>query len=382
MKILFTVSTYYPLTDGVQTVTEYEAEELVKLGHDVTVVTEKRFGLPSDEIHNGVHIIRVDVSTKHTFFVGKKKEYRTLLIKLCSQIDCMINVCTQTATTELAFSILNQISCKKILYMHGMFDFKWHLNDVKSISSFLHKSWDSVRWWFHYKFSKKYIEKYDAIIHLHEMLNSSIFCKKHYNVKNYVVNNSANDSFFNDKNSFKNRENYAICVANYSPLKNQEFVLKAFYKAKTDISLVLIGSKKNEYYEKLCRLKKKLDDSYGERKVQLLYNIPRNEIADYVKGSTLYLFGSKIEMFPLSIVESMAAKIPFISTDVGIVRYFPGGRIIQSVTEMAYWIDLLSQNNSVREFMGKSGYSYAIKKFSIENNVTKMNKILYEVTKQ
>jgi hypothetical protein len=32
--------------------------------------------------------------------------------------------------------------------------------------------------------------------------------------------------------------------------------------------------------------------------------------------------------------------------------------------------------------MGKSGYSYAIKKFSIENNVTKMNKILYEVTKQ
>jgi glycosyltransferase involved in cell wall biosynthesis len=382
MKIIFTVSTYYPLTDGVQTVTEYEAEGLVKLGHDVTVVTEKHAGLPSDEMHNGVHIIRVDVSTKHTFFIGKKKEYRTLLLKLCSQSDYIINVCTQTATTELTFSILNQITCKKILYMHGMFDFKWHLGDINSASSFSHKLWDSIRWWFHYKNCKKYIEKYDAVIHLHEMLNSSIFFKKYYNVKNYVINNSANSSFFIDGNSLTNDKNYAICVANYLPLKNQEFILRAFYKAKTSMDLILIGSKKNEYYDKLYELKKKLDALYGERKVQLLYNIPRNKIANYVKDSTIYLFGSRVEMFPLSIVESMAAQIPFISTDVGIVRYFPGGRIVRSVDEMAYWISLLSQNDLLRKYMGKSGHSYALRNFSVKKNVAKMNKILYEVAKR
>ena len=39
MKFLITVATYYPLADGVQMVTQYTAEELVRLGHEVTIIT-------------------------------------------------------------------------------------------------------------------------------------------------------------------------------------------------------------------------------------------------------------------------------------------------------------------------------------------------------
>ena len=39
MKIVFTVHTYYPNKDGVQYVTQYLAEGLAKLGHDITVIT-------------------------------------------------------------------------------------------------------------------------------------------------------------------------------------------------------------------------------------------------------------------------------------------------------------------------------------------------------
>ena len=42
MKILITVSTYYPKNDGVQNVTQYLAEGLCKLGNDVTVITSNR----------------------------------------------------------------------------------------------------------------------------------------------------------------------------------------------------------------------------------------------------------------------------------------------------------------------------------------------------
>ena len=60
MNILFTVNTYYPLKDGVQFVTQYHAENLVKLGHDVTVVTLAYNSPIKQENHNGVNIIRLD----------------------------------------------------------------------------------------------------------------------------------------------------------------------------------------------------------------------------------------------------------------------------------------------------------------------------------
>ena len=39
MRILFSTFSYYPNKDGVQTVTQYQAEGLAKLGHNVTVIT-------------------------------------------------------------------------------------------------------------------------------------------------------------------------------------------------------------------------------------------------------------------------------------------------------------------------------------------------------
>ena len=38
LNIVFTAHTYYPNKDGVQMVTQYMAEGLAKLGHNVTVI--------------------------------------------------------------------------------------------------------------------------------------------------------------------------------------------------------------------------------------------------------------------------------------------------------------------------------------------------------
>ena len=60
MKLLFTVNTYMPKRDGVQFVTKYLAEGLVKKGHSVDLITRqcKELTEVDDEVINGVHVIR------------------------------------------------------------------------------------------------------------------------------------------------------------------------------------------------------------------------------------------------------------------------------------------------------------------------------------
>ena len=68
MKLLFTVNTYMPKRDGVQFVTKYLAEGLVKKGHSVDLITRqcKELTEVDDEVINGVHVIRWNANTYHT----------------------------------------------------------------------------------------------------------------------------------------------------------------------------------------------------------------------------------------------------------------------------------------------------------------------------
>ena len=76
MKILVSCFTYYPSSNGVQSVTQYQAEGLVQLGHEVTVLTGFRYGfrekitLPSISEHKGVKIRRFDAFTDLSFHFG------------------------------------------------------------------------------------------------------------------------------------------------------------------------------------------------------------------------------------------------------------------------------------------------------------------------
>ena len=78
----------------------------------------------------------------YTFNIGEKKEFQELLLEKCKNADALINVCTQTALTDWSFPVLNKISCKKVLYLHGIIDLKINKNDFTSISTLSHKIWN------------------------------------------------------------------------------------------------------------------------------------------------------------------------------------------------------------------------------------------------
>lgn len=383
MKIIFTVNTYYPLRDGVQFVTQYQAEGLAKRGHDVTVVTVKYPGTKKEEIVNGVRVIRFPIETKHSFYIGKTSDYRKLILRLTENCDVLINMCMENASTELLFPILDKINCKKILYVHGMYNFSWKVSNVDSYSSkkqkvraVLFKMWNNLRWFYDYNFNGKYIKLYDNIIQLHKLDRATLYFKKKYGLSANIIPNAVEDSFF-DKADESREQNYAICVSNYLPGKNQAFILKAFYQSKAkDLGLILVGSNKNNYYNYLLRLKSNLEKKYGKKNVELMYNIPRKKVINLVKNSSMFLMSSNSEVFPISICEAISSKKPFVSTDVGITRYLPGGVLIHSPLEMSYWIDLFNENHELNKKIGEAGYQYAKLNLRIDDKVNELEKIL------
>lgn len=374
MKIIITVASYYPDKNGVQAVTQYQAEGLVKKGHEVIVITKLIEGRENIEFHNGVKIIRTNIYNKYTLHFGNKNEYRNLILKESNDADVIIAICLQSVSADWLLGILDQIKCKKILYMHGMHDFKWYKHDFKTLIDFLKKLIRDIRWKTFYSFYLNKISKFDLVMHLHKQDDSYKYFEKHNLSKNIIIENCANDEFFY-KTTYtrKINENYILCVANYNSRKNQEMIIESFFKANTkDYSLVLIGSKKNKYYYNLVNKIKRLSAIYGEKKVQLLTDIKRDEIPNYVSNASCYVMASTWEAFPISITEAMASGVPFISTNVGIIKFLPGGVIVDNIDEMSAWIETFIENQEISKQLGEIGKKYAVKNFRKDAKIDKI----------
>ncbi|WP_022753261.1 glycosyltransferase [Butyrivibrio fibrisolvens] len=88
-----------------------------------------------------------------------------------------------------------------------------------------------------------------------------------------------------------------------------------------------------------------------------------------------FYYGVKGEKFPVVIVESMAVGVPFISTDVGVVRYFPGGFIVNSVDEMAGAIGNIMNDDNLYHNKSVDGRTYARQRMQIADKVDALEAI-------
>lgn len=352
MKVTITVATYWPRLDGVQMVTQYHAEELVKKGHDVTVITSKIKECPDSETHNGVKIERIDAYNKGYWHIGNRKAYEERLIKAGQTDDALVTVCLQSYAADWALGIMDKIKCRKVLYLHGMPDFRLHKQDFTSPYNACKTIFRNIRWGSFYKTHWKKIMKYDAVVHLFKNDNSYTYFQKNGYNNNIVIENSCEDSFYENRNEAKP---YFLYVGNYCQRKNQIKALELFYKSEKlkDFGLVFIGGKDNEYCKSLKNRYEQLCSTKGSRNVKILYGQSRESIIEYTKSAYTTIMTSTFEYYPIVLVESMAAGVPFISSNVGIVRLLPGGIICNDSNDFIYWMELLVDNPQIRDAQGK-----------------------------
>lgn len=378
MRLAISVATYFPEKNGVQFVTQKLAEGLVKDGHSVTVVTRMYEGCENKTNVHGVQVLRCDIKNRFMFHFGNKKEFRRILLEVSQMVDAIIFVCLESVAADWVLDIINFIPCQKVVYMHGMHEFKWKRIDFCGFRNFTFKILRDIRWGIFYTINKKKIGKFDKFIHLHEEDSAYKFFEKRYPGKNYVLENFAEDMFFSNEYNVYSIGDYYIYIANYHSGKNQLLLLEAFYLMKKDFKLVFIGSEKTKYYHKLIERKNELDIRYNKVKdVVFLCNISRNKLPLYLKNAYAFVMTSRSEHFPIAIIESLASGTPYISTDVGIVKFLPGGMIVSDDAEdIAKKMDWLLDDKKKYQKLNEKASNYAQSHFSFNNYILKFEKIV------
>lgn len=372
MKFLFTVASYYPVTGGVQVATQNTAEELVRQGHEVTVLISRNNGIQEYDKLNGVQLIYYDLYTQKDRIVGNKATYVHYLLELSQRFDVLINVSVHSAMTDAVMPYIHKFKCKTVLYLHGIYEFGWSAQDKSSVSRILSKIYYNTRRRFFYANMFRYAKNYDLIVHLSENDISLAYMKKHGITQNIVIHNSAERAFFEPPKKECDGK-YFLQVANYAEHKNQEFSLRAFYQANCpDIKMIYIGSQKNNYLSFLIQLNESLKKEYGERGVEFLVNVSRQETIEYFKHARAVILSSRVEKFPMVLVEGAACRVPFISTDCGCVRSLEGGYVVTNVNEMRIAMEKLASDDSERCRLGNIAHQHAIESYSLEQNITKL----------
>lgn len=375
MDIIFTVESYFPLKNGVQEITQRYAEFLAGNGHRVRVITQSVSGTSSDEMHNGVEIHRVDVRTKKSVYLGQIKQYIDYIVSAANEADVLINVCAQTAFTDCLLKHLSKIKAKKVLYLHGMAHFNFPIIPTVDLHDIMSWLLNVVRWRLFYFSNCKYFEMYDSVIHLHEKDKSYQMMEKK-DVKNYVLENGCSDLQFSQDMQKKKAENAAfIMIANYIHDKNQELILKAYYKAETKHPLVFVGSKETDYLDKLREIVSELEGIYGKKDVSFIVGESHQETMERLKNAYCLIHSSKSEKYPVVICEAQKTKTPFICTDTGICKYLPGGIVVRTEIEIIDAINAL-KNGQKWSKLSELGYAYSLQNQDFEKNCMKLLEII------
>ena len=337
------------------------SERLTRRSHEVTVATTYDPKRQYRELNN-VCVEQFDIKgSPLRGWRGEVAKYRCFVET--HPFDIIINVYTRCWSTDLLFSRLSKIQAKKILMAGGF-------------SILPNWKWLIYRWRMLYK-----IKNYDHITYHFEGDVDHVFGNRHH-IKNYSIigNGVAEQEFEEYRGGF--RAKYGITtplmllsVSNYSPLKNQEMVLNAYQKAKVSNStMVFIGSELNDYsraIQSAAQLEKGT--------VRFLEHVPRELVVAAYHEADLFLFGSRIECFPLVILESMASRTPFIGTDVGCVSRLEGGQIVSSDDEMAASINRLADKGPEWHSLAEQGRKAYEKKYRWEKIVNQYEELFWKL---
>lgn len=379
LRLLMTVSTYKPHLDGVQFVTSYLAEGLAAKGHDVTVLTRAYPNLPDEEVIHGVAVKRLSVNSSLLHSSGDKAVFYEYICQQQDNYDVLVNVCTQAPLTDWTLPVIHCIKKPVVLHLHSMWKFGLRKSDFTFFKVFAAKLLGNLRWgWYFVRYASAF-KKYSAVLQLHEKDSACRFFKRFYGIDSTILENAAEQSFFFQEGIQKKKT--IVYVANYMKGKNQKRCVDLFMRSgiQEDWTLLLLGSKESGYYREL---RKYCEERYPEaldKRIQLLVGVDRSRLCEMVKESSLFMMTSLTEAFPISIIEAMAAKVPYISTDVGIVKHLGGGVIARSDEAFIAYLQKYTQDDAARERLAQQAYDEALQHYQIADKVDQLEQLLQQL---
>jgi glycosyltransferase involved in cell wall biosynthesis len=204
-----------------------------------------------------------------------------------------------------------------------------------------------------------------------------------------IINNGVDvDRFYpvgSEEQKRKNKRKFLIkennitvtIVASLRPEKNHGMFLDAallIARKRKDITFLIVGEG-----EEKSRLQAIAHKMLLEERVIFLGN--RTDIPEVLSATDIAVLCSFIEIFPVTVLEAMAAGLPVISTNVGslseIIRNGEEGILIPSedTASLAKEIEGLADNREIRLGMGERARKRVLEKFSTERMLNQYAKL-------
>ncbi|MEK7580994.1 MAG: glycosyltransferase family 4 protein [Patescibacteria group bacterium] len=354
MKLLF-ISEYFPrgkelrFSGGVEARTFYIAKYLAKK-HEVHVVTSKLSDTKSNEKLFGINVhrvgpIRVYKPGAETSSIIAIINFTREAIKVGQNLKPDIVDGGNFISHTIAKEIGNKLKIPTVFWYPDVFLGNW----VKT-SGYI----AGLGGWLNEKFNL--LRGADMFIAISKVTRDKLIKNGVSSSKIRVIPCGVDKKEFVGT-SHKYNETTIVCVSRLVGYKRIEDLIWAFallLKENKGIQLVIIGRGPTE--NKINNIIKMLNI---KKHVTIKLNLPRKELIETLKSSHLFCLPSEIEGFGISVVEAMAAKIPYVISNIPVFKEITHNGKGGSVFKLGDQQDLKSKLSKL--LSNKSFYNSKIK---------------------
>lgn len=352
MRILIVSHYFYPHKGGIEVVVYNQAKELVKMGHEVTVVCSRMNNEAKFEIINGINIIRIPASNilESNFgipFPFFSPTLITILAKLIKNND-IIHIHEIFYLSSLVATIIAKHTNKRLIltqHIRGVFNQGEILKIIQNIILAT--------------YGKYIINSSQRII----VCNKSVGDWLNVSNKTVLIRNGVDLDLFSvtsNKNNLRKKYNLPIdrkIVLFVGRLVKKKGFDRLYYAKDPDYLIIFAG------YGKMPDFMKTNEN------VLFLGEMNQEDLCELYKLSDVFCLPSSNEGFPLSILEAMASGLPIICF------YNPGYEDYLNTKDSI----MLQQNSSAKKVKSAIKFILSDAKLRRSMGIYARKKILFEL---
>lgn len=368
MKLLFICENYLPHYGGAEVVFKNLAENYVKKGHQVTLLTHQMKGTKKEEEINGVKVIRVPSLHSRYFFTFVAIAQA---IKLAKKHDLIQTTSFNGAPPAWLAGKL----CRKpvVITVHEVWRKKWQ--EVTGFPWWKSMVHEFLEW-------AIYFLPYDKYICVSQATKKDLLRLGIKENKVETIYNGLDVHFWNEKGIGKeevnairqkfNLENRFIYFSwgRPGPSKGFEYLIQAvpLIKEKVPRSLCVLMLAKGTMHEKkrrgLFELIKKLN---LQDDIKVIEPVPHRELRYYLKAFDCAVIPSTAEGFGFNVVEANVMGIPVVASDAGSIPEVISGKYLlfrnKDIKELAEKVAMVKEGKWQESPLKRFGWEESVERY-------------------
>lgn len=343
---------YYPQINGVSFVAQESVTSLIKLGYNVTVLTNPSGQSIGDERVYGFDLIGNNTLLKP--LRGSIEKYKSFLKKI-DENSIIICHCWHTPFTNIVLD--ENLRLKKILYSHGTSFLTGEIS-IKSIFRVINYFPEIFRF-------KKRLNRINLLLTLsneryHHRCHDIRFID---DFKCRFIDNPIPSKFETIECFDLKKTDYFLVLSNFERIKNQLWLLKEIKKNHIQSQFVFLGSNESSYLGKIRRflIKNPLPN------VEIIVSTDQSKVKSLLVNCRALIFPSKNDFSPLTILEAIYFNRFFVSFQTARRHYHCGyyaknrEEFIEMITKISKHIPHTDNNEYIEQYLSRDIYTAKLK---------------------